>query len=173
MENSPNTFAPLILTLKLDAESFAFFDALRRKHFPAERNFLKAHVTMFHNLPGRQKGKIETDLQELSGKCKPFALQFTKPRFLGKGTAFEIESGELNQLREELKKRWEEWLTNQDLQKFKPHITVQNKVAPEIARSLFDELSADWSPRNGSGIGLQLWHYLDGPWELAKEFLFE
>ena len=173
MENSQNTFAPLILTLKLDAESFAFFDALRQKNFPAERNFLKAHVTMFHHLPGVQKAKIEADLREVSAQHKSFELRFPKPRFLGRGTAFEIKSGELNDLREELKKRWNEWLTNQDRQKFKPHITVQNKVAPEIARSFFDEISAAQSPRNGAGIGLQLWHYLGGPWKLAEEFSFE
>ncbi len=97
MENSQNTFAPLILTLKLDAESFAFFDALRQKHFPAERNFLKAHVTMFHHLPGVQKAKIEADLREVSAQHKSFELRFPKPRFLGRGTAFEIKSGELYQ----------------------------------------------------------------------------
>lgn len=173
MENSKNLFAPLILTVKLDTDSFAFFDALRQKHFPAERNFLAAHITMFHNLPGHQKEKIEADLIELCDQLESFPLHFPKLRFLGKGAAFEIESNELNDLREELKIRWNEWLTNQDRQKFKPHITVQNKVAPEIARSLFNELSADWSPRTGAGIGLQLWHYLNGPWKLAEEFLFE
>ena len=172
MENSQNTFAPLILTLKLDAESFAFFDALRQKHFPAKRNFLKAHVTMFHNLPGHRRDKIEADLRELSNEYKPFELRFPKPRFLGKGTAFEIASGELYDLRDKLKKRWNEWLTNQDRQKYNPHITIQNKVAPEIARLLFEELAADWSPRNGAAIGLQLWHYLDGPWKSAADFSF-
>ena len=173
MEDSKTTVAPLILTLKIDAESFAFFDALRKKHFPAERNFLAAHITMFHNLPGRQKEKIEADLIELCDWRDSFPLHFPKLRFLGRGAAFEIESSELIHLREQLKNRWNEWLTNQDRQKFKPHITVQNKVAPEIARSLFDELSADWSPRTGAGIGLQLWHYLNGPWKLAAEFSFE
>jgi hypothetical protein len=91
---------------------------------------------------------------------------------LGRGTAIEIESTDLNCLRDELKNIWIEWLTSQDRQKFKPHITVQNKVAPESARILFDNLSANWSSRNGSGIGIQLWHYLNGPWKLAEEFTF-
>lgn len=173
MKNAEPIVTPLILTLKLDADTFAFFDALRKKHFPAERNFLAAHVTMFHNLPGLQKEKIEADLIELSEQYKSFAVQFPKLRFLGKGTAFEIESAELNDLREELKNRWCEWLTNQDRQKFKPHITVQNKVAPETARALFEEFSADWLPRTGAGVGLHLWHYLNGPWRLASEFLFD
>ena len=173
MHNRETTFAPLILTLKLDAESFAFFDALRRKYFPAERNFLSAHVTLFHNLPGSRVEQIETDLNYLRRRHKTFPLRFSRWRFLGRGTAIEIESAELNRLRDELKNKWNEWLTAQDHQKFKPHITVQNKVAPEAARFLFEELSADWSGKDGAGIGIELWHYLNGPWKLAGEFAFE
>ena len=44
--------APLILTLALDERSFAFFDAQRRLHFPASRNLIPAHVTLFHHLLG-------------------------------------------------------------------------------------------------------------------------
>ncbi len=173
MNKQDDKFAPLILTLKLDAESFAFFDSLRRKYFPAERNFLSAHVTLFHNLPGDRRERIEFDLNELRGRYEPFALRFPAWRFLGKGAAIEIESAELNRLRGELKNKWDEWLTSQDSQKFKPHITVQNKVAPEAARRLFDKLSADWATRDGAGIGIELWHYLNGPWKLAEEFAFE
>jgi 2'-5' RNA ligase len=173
MDKRETTAAPLILTLKLDAESFAFFDALRRKHFPAERNFLSAHVTLFHNLPGSWREQIETDLNDLCRHYKTFPLRFPRWRFLGRGSAIEIESAELNSLRDELKNKWNEWLTAQDRQKFKPHITVQNKVSPDAARSLFDELSADWSVRNGAGVGIELWLYLNGPWKLAGEFAFE
>jgi len=173
MDKRETTFAPLILTLKLDAESFAFFDSLRRKHFPAERNFLSAHITLFHNLPGDRRERIEADLNDLRRRYKPFALRFLAWRFLGKGAAIEIESAELNRLRGELKNKWDEWLTVQDRQKFKPHITVQNKVAPEAARHLFDELSANWTSRDGAGVGIELWYYMNGPWKLSKEFAFE
>jgi 2'-5' RNA ligase len=173
MDNSDATFAPLITTLKLDAESFAFFDALRREHFPAERNFLAAHVTLFHNLPGSRREQIEIDLNDARHRYETFSLRFPKWRFLGRGAAIEVEAAELSRLRDELRNRWDEWLTAQDRQKFKPHITVQNKVAPEVARLLFDELSADWSPRDGAGVGIELWHYLNGPWKLAGEFAFE
>lgn len=173
MENQEPTFAPLILTLKLDAESFAFFDALRVAHFPPERNFLAAHVTLFHHLPGSRIEDIKTDLRDVCGRYQIFSLDFPALRFLGRGTAVEIESAELNRLRDELKNKWDEWLNAQDRQKFKPHVTVQNKVAPEAARSLFNELSAGWTARRGAGVGVELWHYLNGPWKLAGEFAFE
>ena len=47
--------APLILTLKLDQASFTRLDALRQAHFPPERNWLSAHLTLFHHLPGDQR----------------------------------------------------------------------------------------------------------------------
>jgi 2'-5' RNA ligase len=78
----------------------------------------------------------------LCRRFKTLPLRFSRWRFLGRGSAIEIESAELNSLRDELKNKWNDWLTAQDRQKFQPHITVQNKVAPESARLLFDELSA-------------------------------
>ena len=44
-------YSPLILTLQLDAQAFAFFNFLRQKHFPAKINYLDAHLTLFHHLP--------------------------------------------------------------------------------------------------------------------------
>ena len=172
MNNRETTFAPLILTLKLDIESFAFFDSMRQKYFPVTRNFLSAHITLFHKLPGSQREQIENDLKELCRRYEPLALYFSQWRFLGRGAAIEVESIELQSLRDELKNKWNEWLSNQDFQKFKPHITVQNKVAPETARALFDSLSVDWTSRNGVGVGIQLWEYLNGPWKFAEEFMF-
>lgn len=163
---------PLILTLKIDAASFAFFDDLRRKYFPPERNFLAAHVTLFHHLPGAEIERIEADLQMICDQTDVFPLAFTKWRFLGKGSAMTIESAELLRLRARLAHVWNEELTRQDSQKFQPHITVQNKVAPDEARALFENLAADWQPRNGVGEGLTLWHYVAPKWKLAREFSF-
>ncbi|GAA1871360.1 2'-5' RNA ligase family protein [Pseudonocardia ailaonensis] len=42
---------PLIVTATLDAPTQERFDALRRRHFPSDRNFLAAHLTLFHALP--------------------------------------------------------------------------------------------------------------------------
>ena len=49
--------APLILTLALDADSQAHFDALRKQHFPPAINYLAAHLTLFHHLPGQRVGR--------------------------------------------------------------------------------------------------------------------
>lgn len=163
---------PLILTLTIDAESFRFFDAMRREYFPPERNFLAAHVTLFHHLPGANIERIINDLQKVANENGVFPLKFTKWRFLGKGSAMTIESEELLRLRNALAKFWQEDLTAQDKQKFQPHITVQNKVAPDEARELYEKLSSAWTPKNGTGEGLTLWHYVAPRWKLEREFSF-
>ena len=42
---------PLIVTAELPDDVLAWADGLRRAHFPPERNWLVAHVTLFHALP--------------------------------------------------------------------------------------------------------------------------
>ena len=54
---------PLIVTLTLDAPARERFDALRRRHFPPERNHLAAHLTLFHALPGELEQQVRQDLE--------------------------------------------------------------------------------------------------------------
>jgi 2'-5' RNA ligase len=164
--------APLILTLKIDDASFEFFDQLRRKYFPPERNFLSAHLTLFHHLPGAELGKVRFDLTQICAAQTLFPLEFPAWRFLGKGVAVKVAANELLGLHRQLAKIWNDWLSAQDQQKFQPHITVQNKVAPEEAKNLYEKLSRDWQSRDGHAEGLQLWHYLGAKWKLEEEFLF-
>lgn len=166
------TAAPLIVTLKPDNSTFEFFNGLRQKYFPPERNFLSAHITLFHHLPGEMIDEISEYLVKIASEQNEFPLIFPRVRFLGKGTAIEIESTELILLRRKLAGEWNEFLTNQDKQKFQPHITIQNKVAPDEAKILFEETKNNWETKQGIAVGLQVWHYCNGPWELANEFKF-
>jgi 2'-5' RNA ligase len=162
---------PLILTLELDPKSFEIFNKLRKAHFPPERNFLDAHITLFHKLPGEQEGSIQETLQDISSR-PVFTLSFSSLRFLGKGVAINIESFELVELRNQLATIWQDNLETQDKQPFKPHVTIQNKVSPEEARALLETLQQTWTPLTGKGTGLLLWRYLGGPWELLEAFPF-
>jgi 2'-5' RNA ligase len=164
--------APLILTLALDGEAFAVFDGLRREHFPPERNVVPAHVTLFHALPGEQRSAIGSLLGLLCRRQKPVAVSVTGLRFMGRGVAFSLESPALQALRRELAGEWSPWLTPQDGQRFQPHVTIQNKVAPEEARALHRRLSAEFEPFAFRGEGLILWRYLGGPWERIRLFRF-
>lgn len=166
------TIAPLILTAELDTASFEYFDHLRKKHFPQERNFLAAHVTLFHHLPGENLDEVVETLESDAQMRSPFAVTFDSWRFLGRGVAMKIASVELVNLRNKLAGYWQHHLTPQDRQKFQPHITIQNKTEPRAARELFEDISREYQPFDGVVIGTTLCSYLGGPWRLEKEFLF-
>ncbi|MXP63647.1 2'-5' RNA ligase family protein [Roseomonas sp. M0104] len=164
--------APLILTLGLDTASFACLDALRRAHFPTERNHLPAHLTLFHALPGGQLAAIADRLAALAAGTPPPPLRFDALRSLGRGVAFGVESPALAALRSKLAADWQAVLTPQDQRPFRPHVTVQNKVAPDAARTLLATLQQRFAPWTGHGTAMLLWHYRGGPWEAAAQFPF-
>ncbi len=163
---------PLILTLKLDKASFEFFEHLRQEHFPPARNVIPAHLTLFHKLPGDQQQEISSLLARISSDHRALPLFFPALRFLGAGVAVEVVSRELLELRRALKSAWKDWLSPQDNQGYRPHITVQNKVSTPKARQLYDTLNESWQPLQGTGVGLLLWEYYGGPWTLAGEYSF-
>ena len=156
----------------MDESSQEHFDRLRELHFPPERNYLSAHLTLFHKLPGEREAEMSAELREICQVREPFTLAVTDLRFLGRGVAYELSSPELFALRRELARSWEPWLGAQDRHGFKPHVTVQNKVSPERARALQEELQATFTPFEIEGLGLSLWRYLGGPWEPVDTYLF-
>jgi len=164
--------APLILTLTLDDTSQAYFNELRQRHFPPAINYLAAHLTLFHHLPGNELAAVSAELQQRCQHLKALPLRVSSVRFLGQGVAFNLENQALRQLHLQLQDQWRPWLTAQDQHKLNPHVTVQNKVAPDVAKQLFLELSRSFQPFAATGTGLQLWHYRGGPWEEARAFRF-
>jgi 2'-5' RNA ligase len=163
---------PLILTLLLDEATAQLFNELRRRHFPPERNYLDAHLTLFHHLPGRERAAISEYLTAYCQQLAPMALAVTGLQFLGQGVAYRVESEAVEALHRDLQRHWRPWLTPQDQQKRRPHVTIQNKVRPEVARSLHEQLSSSFQPFAATGTGLQLWAYRNGPWEAVQTFGF-
>ena len=162
--------APLILTLALDERAFAFFEAERRRSFPPERNLIPAHLTLFHKLPGEHFDPIARDIAALASAQRPFPLQVTGLRSLGRGVAYTLLSPELASLRQGLVQQWEAWLGPQDRQKHQPHVTIQNKADPAQARALLARLEEAFTPFTVTAEGLHLWRYLGGPWEAVETF---
>lgn len=165
--------SPLILTLKLDQDSFSYLNQLRQDYFPPEKNYLPAHITLFHALPGDRETIIQQALQAACLHTPVLSLTFSKPRFLGRGVAIEVDCADLIQLRQQLAKTWSSWLSRQDQQGYRPHITIQNKTTSDQARQLYEQLANKWNPLDGYGEGLLLWYYQGGPWELIREFTFK
>jgi 2'-5' RNA ligase superfamily len=164
--------APLILTLGLDPAAFARLDAARRAHFPPARNLIPAHLTLFHALPGEQEPAIAAVLEAEAAAVPSIGLRVAGLRFLGRGVAYSVESAPLAALRARLAARFAPWLDAQDRQGWRPHVTVQNKVAPEVARATLRALEAGFAPWAARSESLLLWRYLGGPWEAVGEFRF-
>jgi hypothetical protein len=157
-----------ILTAEMDGASFAWLDDLRRRHFPAARNFLQAHLTMFHTLSSAQADR----LAEMVLPHAQVDLHFQAPVFLGAGVAIKVRSPNLEGLRDRIKRLFGGDATRQDFQRWSPHVTVQNKVHRDEARNLFRELTDEFAKRSGSATGLLLWEYLGGPWRLERRYPF-
>ena len=170
---APSDAAPLILTLTLDATVQTYFNALRQQHFPPKINYLAAHLTLFHHLPGGADGPaVSEQLRQTCRTQPPLPLQVTGLRSLGRGVAFTLENPALRALHRDLQTVFGPHLTSQDQQKLQPHVTIQNKVDPAVARQLLAELQADFAPFGAVGTGLHLWAYRNGPWESVAEFAF-
>jgi 2'-5' RNA ligase superfamily len=121
--------SPLILSAVLDTPVRQRLDALRRAHFPPERNHLDAHVTLFHHLPGAQEDAVADAVARAARRAPP-AVDVTGVRSLGRGVAVVLASPELAALRAGLARGFAPWLTAQDRAKRDLDVTVQNKVAP-------------------------------------------
>lgn len=164
---------PLILTLRMDDLSQQTFDRLRGEHFPRARNFIPAHLTLFHKLPGDREREISETLEDLSRQQEPFSLTATGLTFMGRGVGYRLESPALRSVRGRLAEAWRPWIGAQDRQGFRPHVTVQNKVAPDEARALHGRLQETFAPFEVGAEGLLVWRYLGGPWELVGSYGFE
>jgi 2'-5' RNA ligase len=163
---------PLVLTLRLEEEAQRRFDAQRTALFPPGRTQVGAHVTLFHAVPAEHRATVLRDVQ-VASRVTPFLVRVTGLMSLGRGVAYRLESDVLAALHRQLQERWSPWLTRQDSQPFRPHVTVQNKVEPELARATCERLSAGFAPYDVTATGLELWRYRGGPWEAICAVPFE
>lgn len=168
---APAVRRPLIVTADLSGEDQAWLDRMRRTHFPPERNHLAAHLTMFHALPPSLESEVRHRLAEAVKEPPPRA-DIAGLMDLGGGVAFRVVSDDLDRIRADLADAFRGALTSQDGQGWRPHITIQNKVAPKVARALLDQLQGGFVPRGLAIKGLGLHRYLGGPWESLAAYSF-
>jgi hypothetical protein len=157
-----------ILTAEMDDASFAWLDALRREHFPPERNFLPAHISMFHRLSPAQAARLRI----VPLPPSPLRVRFDALLPLGSGVAVRVRSDQLERLRDNLRTAIGGDFSSQDQQPWRPHVTIQNKVTADAARVLQQQLDQSFTAREGTVTGLLLWEYLGGPWKLAERLAF-
>jgi hypothetical protein len=161
----------LIVTAELPADLFSWATQLRTDHFPPERNFLKAHVTLFHALPPMVEGELRDLLARLA-KHPPVPARLEGVTSLGRGTALKLSSPAMLDLRDDIADHFRGMLTGQDSHRPRLHVTVQNKVTLAQAIALQQELASRVEPRDFAFRGLELHAYLGGPWDILGRWRF-
>jgi hypothetical protein len=161
----------LIVTAEIGQPDFGWLEGLRRAHYPAERNQVPAHLTVFHALPPSAESEVRARLAALAREPKP-AASIAGLMDLGGGVAFRVVSPDLDRIRDRLADELHGLLGAQDSGGWRPHVTIQNKVAPKLARALKQALERDFRVRPLSISGLGLYRYLGGPWERIASYPF-
>ena len=162
---------PIVVTATFGDGDNGWLQQLRRDHYPADRNRVPAHLTLFRQLPPSLEGELADRVARASA-AKPPRATVARIIDLGEGTALGVDSEELEAIRDELAEAFHGLLTPQDQAPWRPHVTIQNKVAPKEARALQQRLRADFAPRPLAIRGLAAWRYLDGPWEPIRSWSF-
>ena len=162
---------PLIITADLAPGDFSWIEGLRRAHYPPDRNRVPAHLTMFHALPPSAESELRARLGQIVRRQAPAAM-IAGLMDLGGGVAFRVVSPELDNIRDELTNDLHGLLGAQDSGGWRPHVTIQNKVPPRVARELKDSLERRFTSRPLGIRGLGLHRYLGGPWERLADYPF-
>ncbi|KAF2724834.1 hypothetical protein K431DRAFT_281794 [Polychaeton citri CBS 116435] len=174
-----------VLTLLTDAAHQSRMDNLRRAYFPPSRLKVGAHLTLFHALPHSQLSstikplltQVATDTAAFPITADQLTLTRNHKTIMVYLSGREGGVGQVTSLRERLREGWlgDGFLSDQDRQRSgRPHYTIMNKVPDleEVARA-FEEIRAGWQPDTGNVLGLALWAYNKGFWQLEEEFKFK
>jgi 2'-5' RNA ligase len=165
------TGGAIIVTAMFGDGDNGWLQELRRTHYPPERNRVPAHLTLFRQLPPSLEAELGTRLARFAASRPPFAT-LAGVMDLGEGTALRVESEELIRIRDELAEVFHGLLIPQDAAPWRPHVTIQNKVARREARALQQQLRATFQPRSLAIRGFAAWRYRDGPWEAIRSWPF-
>ncbi|KAL7423400.1 hypothetical protein Q5752_002704 [Cryptotrichosporon argae] len=181
---------PLVLTLTLDARTQSILNGLRKRYFPAERNHLDAHLTLFHAVPAHRGPELDALLQSVCAETKPWTVFVGEPAKMGNRGVYAVfrsrPSGAIEDLHAYLLRRLKrgvhadaDRLTNQDVQTLRrPHVTILNKAkSDEQVETCLREVGKEFAELyqgqiTGEATGFQVWEYLGGPWKPLQRYTF-
>lgn len=164
--------APIIITAEMGKADQAWANGLRRAHYPADRNVVDAHITLFQHLPPSHIAEVKARLANVAAECPVPKARLTELMQMGGGVSYRVESPELLSIRDALADVFRGLLIPQDQARPRLHITVQNKVEPAVAKALHDVLSSNFQPRPLAINGLAAYYYRGGPWEQIGRWAF-
>jgi 2'-5' RNA ligase superfamily len=160
----------LIITLKIDDASQAFFSEKRKQHYPAYANFIEAHITLFHKLPSDKQIVYDT-LQALSN-TSTFEMEVVDIKNIENFVAYDIVSQTLQNLHKAMQAKFTSMLNEKDKEILWPHITVHNKATIYKAFKTHQKLLVDFKSFNITAIGFTTWYYAKKAWVKKEDYLF-
>lgn len=168
---------PFVLTLRLDAAAEKILTGLRTKYFPSHRNYLAAHVTLFHALPAVSQPEYARILRDMTQSTSGFRIGLKNPFMLGKkGVGINVASFKLREFHRELQTRFRDAkveMTEQDERPLRAHVTIQNKVRQEEAEETLKKVKNEFEERAGQASGLTVWRYeVNGEWTKLHDYDF-
>ena len=169
---SPRPPAPFIVTGELPNDVLAWADGLRRAHYPPERNWLKAHVTLFHSFAPSLREELPRYLSAMATEYAPPAAEVSGLLDLGSGTAIALRSPGLLAIWERIAEHFWAMLSRQDQGGKRLHITIQNKVPRGDALALQRSLQGGLPHRQFRFTGLGLHIYRGPHWEAVGTWKF-
>ena len=175
METDPPTKlppAPFIVTAELPEAVFAWANSLRAEHFPPTRNWLKAHVTLFHSFAPSLREELPRFLARMAAEFAQPEAELNGLMDLGGGTALALRSPAMLAVRQHIADHFWDMLTKQDQGGKKLHITIQNKVERKVARELQARLAPQLRVRRFAFTGLGLHIYRSPYWEAVSTWKF-
>lgn len=180
-DHIPNTSAAseetYILALHTDTSHHKALTALRNQHFPPKINKLAAHIVLFRALPGSHLEQIVSDIAAVVSPIKPFVIATGKPFRLAHGVGIEVHTTPPTapkDIFQELRDKWQDFLSRQDLGSFKAHYTIQNKVEDEEkVKACLESVKSDFHGSRGTVDGLVVYRYDRGWWKKERDFPFE
>jgi hypothetical protein len=126
---------------------------------------------MFQSLLPSAEQEIRRSLAR-AAQCRSPEARTSGLIDLDSGVAIRIDSPELERIREALASEFHGLLTAQDSGRWTPHVTIQNKAEPRIARKLLVAMRTAFEPRPVGISGLQLVRYREGEWEPLASWRF-
>jgi len=179
----PRTSSPeksvYVLTFLTDERLHRTMTELRKEYFPPKLNKLDAHLTLFHALPGSKlEETIIPHLEQTAASTAPFHIMAATPFKLTKGIAVGLPKSaggdDTRSFHAQLRRDWQDVLSEQDAGGFAAHYTVMNKVDDRsTVKRAFEQVEDSFRACSGTVEGVTLWRYDRGNWEWFRDFKFE
>ena len=164
-----------ILTLLTDVAHHASMHKLRQAYFPPKLNKLEAHITLFHALPEEKlEREVVPAIEEMVSRTRLYRIQVNDAFRLSKGVGLAVaddidyatkgrDGRGRNMTRiihAELRKKWSDWLSEQDSKPPRLHYTIANKINKDdiIAKnleevsSILDQAKSSSNKKNSEAI---------------------